>query len=77
MASTHGFYVLSESAEVEYFCSEVFDPESEIGLIWNDPDVNIQWPLIDKPILSEKDKVLPALKDFVSPFSAEHMEIHL
>ncbi|MDH5429770.1 MAG: dTDP-4-dehydrorhamnose 3,5-epimerase [Nitrospirota bacterium] len=50
----HGFCVLSDVAEVEYKCTDVYTPGDEIALIWNDPQVGIQWPL-DTPILSKKD----------------------
>ncbi len=58
----HGFVVLSESAEIIYKCTEEYSPKHESGIIWNDPDINIDWP-INNPILSEKDKQLPLLKD--------------
>lgn len=51
----HGFVVLSEHADFEYKCTEYYDPSSEQCIIWNDPDIDIQWP-IEHPILSEKDK---------------------
>jgi len=51
----HGFYVTSEKADVEYKCTEYYDPETEQTLIWNDPDINIKWPS-QQPILSDKDK---------------------
>ncbi len=56
----HGFCVLSDMADFHYKCTELYDPEDEGGLIWNDPDVNIAWPL-DNPLLSEKDQKLPRL----------------
>ena len=59
----HGYYVLSETAEITYKCSEIYHPEDEQGLRWDDPDIAINWPGID-PILSEKDRQLPPLKDF-------------
>ena len=59
----HGYYVLSETAEITYKCSEVYHPEDEQGIRWNDPDIAIEWPGI-YPILSEKDLQLPFLKDF-------------
>ncbi len=58
----HGYYVLSESAEIAYKCSEIYHPEDEQGLRWDDPDIGIEWPGID-PIMSEKDQQLPFLKD--------------
>ena len=59
----HGYYVLSETAEITYKCSEIYHPEDEHGLKWDDPDIAIDWPGID-PILSEKDRKLPPLKYF-------------
>jgi dTDP-4-dehydrorhamnose 3,5-epimerase len=56
----HGFCVLSETADVLYKCSEVYDPGGEAGLIWNDPHVAIRWP-IAAPILSHRDRQHPAL----------------
>ena len=53
----HGFYVLSEWAEITYKVTDFYDPQGERTLIWNDPQVGIHWPLPDdqKPILSPKD----------------------
>jgi dTDP-4-dehydrorhamnose 3,5-epimerase len=51
----HGFCVLSENAEVEYKCTDVYDPSHELHLLWNDPDLAIQWP-IQNPTLSAKDR---------------------
>jgi len=58
----HGFCVLSEIAQVEYKCTDVYDPASEIGIMWNDPAVGIAWP-VDQPILSPRDGRHPALAD--------------
>ncbi len=60
----HGFCVLSREAEVIYKVDNVYAPDYEGGLIWNDPDVGLEWP-IDNPILSEKDKKWPTLKELV------------
>lgn len=58
----HGFVVLSEVADFEYKCTEYYDPGDEIGLIWNDPIVAIDWP-IGQPLLSAKDQMLPTLAE--------------
>jgi len=56
----HGFVVLSEIADFEYKCTDYYHPQSETGVIWNDPDLAIDWPIAE-PTLSEKDKRLPTL----------------
>ena len=56
----HGFYVLSASAQVEYKCTDVYDPAGEIGIAWDDPTLAIAWPPGDR-ILSERDRRHPAL----------------
>jgi len=55
----HGFYVMSESAEFVYKCTDYYAPEHEVSLLWNDPKLNIKWPLIDNipPFLSAKDEI--------------------
>jgi len=53
----HGFLVLSETADFQYKCTDIYAPEYERSLIWNDPDVGIDWPLNDlTPQLADKDK---------------------
>ena len=61
----HGFYVLSDSADVLYECTDFYSAEDEATLSWNDPGVGIDWPLIDGagPILSPKDAAGRALRD--------------
>ncbi|MFV2059006.1 MAG: dTDP-4-dehydrorhamnose 3,5-epimerase [Thiohalomonadales bacterium] len=63
----HGFYVLSEQAEFTYKCSDYYMPQYERAIRWDDPDINIKWPLIDNrsPILSEKDSQADSFKDAV------------
>lgn len=56
----HGFCVLSEAADVAYKLSSHYDPATEAGIAWDDPDVGVEWP-IDDPILSERDKSAPPL----------------
>lgn len=58
----HGFVALSDMTEVLYKCTVEYSPENERGIIWNDPDINIDWP-IKTPLLSVKDKTYPMLKD--------------
>ena len=59
----HGFVVLSETATFCYKCDELYHPEDEGGIMWNDPEVGIVWPYNGEVLLSEKDKKHPSLKD--------------
>lgn len=60
----HGFLVMTDEATFNYKCTDVYTPGDEGGIMWNDPDVGIKWPAIDKElILSDKDKKHPLLKD--------------
>jgi len=63
----HGFCVLSEMAEFIYACTDYYHPPGERGIIWNDPDLGIPWP-VREPILSEKDKLYPCLKEINRDF---------
>jgi dTDP-4-dehydrorhamnose 3,5-epimerase len=56
----HGFAVLSATAEVEYKCSDFYDPAAEIGIAWNDPQLAITWP-VESPLLSDRDRRHPTL----------------
>ena len=58
----HGFLVMSDSADIDYKCTEYYHPEDELCLMWNDPEVAIDWTMND-PILTEKDKKGLSLKD--------------
>lgn len=58
----HGFCVLSKEATISYKINREYSPEHECGIVWNDPKLNISWP-ISKPILSKKDQNLPFLKN--------------
>lgn len=65
----HGFLVLSDTADFCYKCTDYYAPESEGGIIWNDPDIGIKWPLEGiTPLLSQKDEILPNFKDTDIPF---------
>ena len=58
----HGFLVLSDTADFEYKCTDYYDSSDEGSVLWNDPDLNVPWP-IDNPLLSEKDANAPKLAD--------------
>lgn len=61
----HGFYVLTETARFEYQVTNLYHPEDEGALLWNDPKIGIDWPIIDgtKPLLSDKDMKNPLLDE--------------
>lgn len=61
----HGFCVLTETALFAYKCTDFYHPENEFSVLWNDPDLKIDWP-IENPSLSEKDKIALRLKDIDS-----------
>ena len=56
----HGFVVISEIADFEYKCTDYYNVSAEVGVLWNDPDIGIDWP-IQNPKLSKKDEALPTL----------------
>jgi len=69
----HGFCVLSDVAQVEYKCTDLYRPEDEITIAWNDPEIAVQWP-IDEPLLSKRDSAAPTLaeiQDTLQPFAQE------
>jgi len=61
----HGFCVLSETALFAYKCTALYNPQVEGGILWNDPEIGIDWPVTD-PVLSEKDTKYPQLKEWMS-----------
>jgi dTDP-4-dehydrorhamnose 3,5-epimerase len=66
----HGFLTLSDNAEVVYKAAAYYAPECEGGLAWDCPVMEIAWPLAGvAPVLSDKDRVLPGLAEFISPFA--------
>lgn len=58
----HGFYVLSETADFQYKCTDFYDPSDEGGIRWDDPTIAIDWPLDGEPTVSDKDRNLPFLQ---------------
>lgn len=64
----HGFLVLEDDTLLSYLCGDRYDPESDGGIRWNDPQLAIHWPLekVENVILSEKDSALPLLADYKS-----------
>lgn len=65
----HGFMTLTENVEVQYKVDELYAPEYDRGIIWNDPTIGIKWPMDINPILSGKDEKAPVLNDAENNFS--------
>ena len=63
----HGFCALSDIADVVYYCTEEYSPNHERGVLWSDPAIGVEWP-VSQPIVSEKDVMLPLLKDAENNF---------
>jgi dTDP-4-dehydrorhamnose 3,5-epimerase len=63
----HGFLALEDNTIFSYKCTNYYNPEAEASLLWNDPDINIDWA-IDKPIVSDKDRNASRFSTFVSHF---------
>jgi len=63
----HGFYTLSETADVAYKATEFYAPQHERVILWKDPDLAIRWPLQGGPILSDKDKAGHSFREFGNP----------
>ena len=61
----HGFCVVSPTAQVEYKCTDLYDPETEIGLAWDDPALAIAWP-VSEPVLSNRDRHHPSLGELLA-----------
>jgi len=75
----HGFCVLSTTADVIYKCTDLYVPGDENGILWSDPTVDITWP-IESPILSEKDRKYPKLKEIpenLLPIYGDHPNLPL
>ncbi|SDQ15131.1 dTDP-4-dehydrorhamnose 3,5-epimerase [Virgibacillus salinus] len=67
----HAFITLTADAEVQYKVDEVYAPECDRGIIWNDPAIGIKWPIDIEPVLSEKDEKAPLLEDAENNFRFE------
>lgn len=59
----HGFLVLSETALFSYKCTDLYSPETQFAVRWDDPDIGIRWPIDATPQLSDKDRDAPLLRD--------------
>jgi len=67
----HGYFVLSKTAILTYKCSDYYAPDCEKGVLWSDSGLKIQWP-VKNPILSEKDRQYPLLKEIPTEFLPEY-----
>ncbi len=63
----HGYMTLTDICEVQYKVDAYYNAQSEGGLLWNDTSIGIKWPL-SEVVLSDKDKILPSIKNFQTPF---------
>jgi dTDP-4-dehydrorhamnose 3,5-epimerase len=63
----HGFATLEDDTTFFYKCTNVYNKASEGSILWNDPDLGIDWG-ITEPVISDKDKISPSFRDFTSPF---------
>ncbi|MBF0288325.1 MAG: dTDP-4-dehydrorhamnose 3,5-epimerase [SAR324 cluster bacterium] len=69
-----GFCVLSDFAEIQYFCTGVYNPSAESGILWNDPEIGVQWPAVENPNLSVKDKEAQTLSEWLQTETSEHFQ---
>lgn len=70
----HGFLALEDNTLFSYLCGDRYDPESDGGISWDDPELAVKWPLkrVDQVILSDKDKALPTLREFIMQYGGLH-----
>lgn len=61
----HGFYVTSDEAEFVYKCTDYYNPNAEISILWNDARLSINWPVDETPLLSEKDKLALTFDEYI------------
>lgn len=69
-----GFFVTSEIAEIQYKCTGLYNKQAESGILWNDPEIGIDWPPID-PVLSEKDMQAQTLADWLKNANSNHFKL--
>ncbi len=60
-----GFQALTDNCEIQYKCSALYDSQTQGEIAWNDPEINIDWPIKNSPILSERNKTSPTFKDWL------------
>ncbi len=65
----HAFMTLTDDVEVQYKVDELYSPECDRGIIWSDPEIGIEWPMDVTPVLSDKDKAAPTLRDAENNFT--------
>ena len=65
----HGFLTLKPKSEIVYKCTDYYAPQAEGSIRWDDPSIDIEWPLSENIILNERDAIAPLLKDFETPFN--------
>ena len=70
-----GFCVLSDYAEIQYLCTGIYNKMGESGILWNDPEIGIDWPVKD-PLLSDKDKNAQTLNDWFNKKESEQFQLH-
>ncbi|MFJ7747984.1 dTDP-4-dehydrorhamnose 3,5-epimerase [Peribacillus sp. NPDC097295] len=67
----HGFMTLTDDVEVQYKVDELYSPENDRGITWNDPEIAVEWPIDIQPVLSEKDENAPLLRDADNNFKVK------
>ncbi len=69
-----GFCVLSEHAEIQYLCTGVYNQKAESGILWNDPEIGIEWP-VEEPILSPKDREAQTLAEWLKNENSDNFRL--
>jgi dTDP-4-dehydrorhamnose 3,5-epimerase len=71
-----GFCVLSETAEIQYKCTGLYNDKAESGVRWNDPQIGVEWP-VEQPTLSQKDREAQTLEQWLGKPESSHFQFHL